>query len=302
VDVVPSPESLAVRELLKQQREAAKQGPTLSIEEQRQQFEAMSTMVPVDPRVSVERGEIAGRPAEWLTPPNPAPGVFLYLHGGAYYMGSAATHRELAGRLALATGLKLLVPEYRLAPEHPFPAALEDAVAAYQALLQKGFLPTEVVVGGDSAGGGLTAATLVALRDRGVALPAGGVLLSPWTDLAGTGPSMETRAPFDPMLDPEGIRAGAKPYVNGYDPKTPLISPLYADLHGLPPLLIFVGEDECLLDDAARLAKRAHDAGVEVQYRAWEGMWHVFPMAAAQVPEGREAIEDIGRWVKARVA
>jgi monoterpene epsilon-lactone hydrolase len=296
---MPSPESLAVRELLKQQREAARQGPTPSIEEQRRQFEALSTMVPVDPRVAVERTEIAGRPAEWITPPGQAAGVFLYLHGGAYYMGSAATHRELAGRLALATGLKVLVPEYRLAPEHPFPAALDDAVAAYEALLRTGVAPTQVVVGGDSAGGGLTAATLVAVRDRGVPLPAGGVMLSPWTDLAGTGPSMETRAPFDPMLDPEGIRAGAKPYVNGHDPTHPLISPLYADLHGLPPLLIFVGEDECLLDDAARLAQRAREAGVQVEYRAWEGMWHVFPMSAAQVPEGRQAIEDIGRWVKA---
>jgi acetyl esterase/lipase len=223
----------------------------------------------------------------------------LYFHGGAYYMGSAATHRELAGRLALATSWRVLVPAYRLAPEHPFPAALEDAAAVYQALLDLGVAADTIVMGGDSAGGGLTAATLVARRDRGIRLPRAADMFSPWTDLAGTGASMDGRAPYDPMLDPDGIRAGARPYVDGHDPTNPLISPVYADLHGLPPLLIFVGEDECLLDAAARLAERARAAGVSVDYKAWEGMRHVFPMLVAQVPEGHQAIEEIADWVKA---
>jgi acetyl esterase/lipase len=168
----------------------------------------------------------------------------------------------------------------------------------YRALLEQGIPAEQIMMGGDSAGGGLTAATLVTLRDQGLPMPRGAILLSPWTDLAGTGDSMQTRAPFDPWLEPEGIRAGAQFYVNGDNPKNPLISPVYANLEGFPPLLVFVGHDECLLDDSARLVQHAQDAGVSVTFKVWEGMWHVFVAFAAQVPEAREAIAEIGVWAR----
>lgn len=189
----------------------------------------------------------------------------------------------------------------QLAPEWPFPAALDDAVLAYQYLLDSGVPHERIVVAGDSAGGGLAVSTLMSLRDRGTALPGVAVLMSPWTDLAGTGESMETRSEADPWLDPQEIRAGAGIYLGSADPKNPLASPLYADLHGLPPMLIQVGRDECLLDDSARLAERARAQGTDAALTVWDGMWHVFQAFAAQVPEAREAIREIGEWVRVQV-
>lgn len=248
--------------------------------------------------VAVQRMKVGELWAEWLEPAGANPGrVMLYLHGGSYVTGSCDSHRGLVARLAQAGGLRALLTEYRLAPEHPFPAALEDAVAAYRGLLQAGYSPQQVVIAGDSAGGGLTLATLLALRDAGDPLPAAAVCISPLTDLACTGESVQTRAKIDPWLTRASI-IFARYYRGSYDPCLPLLSPLYADLGGLPPLLIHVGSDEILLNDSTRLAERAQAAGVEVTLEIWPRMWHVWHIFAPYLPEAKQAIAVIGTFVR----
>ena len=196
----------------------------------------------------------------------------------------------------------MLLIDYRLAPEHPHPAAVDDATAAYRWLIANGASPARLVVAGDSAGGGLTVATLVALRDAQAPPPAAGVCLSPWVDLEGLGESMTTKAAVDPMVQREPLLKMAALYLGGHGARTPLAAPLYADLSGLPPLLIQVGTAETLLDDATRLAERARKAGVEVQLEAWDDMIHVFQAFAALLPEGQQAIQRIGAFVRHRTA
>jgi monoterpene epsilon-lactone hydrolase len=247
--------------------------------------------------------DVAGIPAEWVVAPDAdAQCVILYLHGGGYVVGSIATHRGLAGRLSHAAAARVLLIDYRLAPEHPFPAAVEDATAAYRWLLGSGVNPARMVIAGDSAGGGLTVATLVALRDAGEPLPAAGVCQSPWVDLEGIGDSMTTKADVDPMVQRERLVQLAQCYLAGADPQTPLAAPLYADLHGLPPLLVQVGTAETLLDDATRLADRARAAGVEVSLEPWDDMIHVWQLFAPMLPEGQQAIERIGDFIRKHVA
>jgi acetyl esterase/lipase len=197
---------------------------------------------------------------------------------GAYALGSIETHREFVSRLARASGMRALLIDYRLAPEHPFPAALEDAVAAYHWLIAQGFEASRVLIAGDSAGGGLALAALLALKDAGEGLPAGAVCISPWTDLSSTAESIRTKARVDVVLNPDTLEIYAWRYAGEHDLRSPLISPLYADLSGLPPLLIQVGSDEILLDDATRLAARAREVGVEVTLRVWPEMFHVLPL------------------------
>jgi acetyl esterase/lipase len=207
-------------------------------------------------------------------------------------------HRAFLAQLARATGTRVLAVDYRLAPEHPYPAALEDAVAAYRWALDAGYAPSQVVVAGDSAGGGLALATVVALRDAGAPLPAGAVCLSPWLDLALTGASMRSNARVDPILSYEILDGYARLYASAHDRTSPLISPLYADLRGLPPLLIQVGTEEVLLDDAVRCADRAQAAGVAVTLEVVDGMFHVFQMVGA-LPETQAAMREIAVFVKA---
>ncbi|MEW6298937.1 MAG: alpha/beta hydrolase [Thermodesulfobacteriota bacterium] len=247
--------------------------------------------------------DAGGVRAEWVAAPGAAEDrVVLYLHGGGYVMGSINTHRELAARLSRAAGARVLVLDYRLAPEHPFPAAVEDATAAYRWLLSQGIKPNRVVVAGDSAGGGLTLATLLALRDAKDPLPAAGVCISPWTDMEGAGASMTTRAKADPIVQKEMLLNMAKLYLGGKDPKTPLAAPLHADFRGLPPLLVQVGDAETLLDDATRVAERAKAAGVKVDLEVWDEMIHVWHLFAPVLPEGQQAIDKIGKFVREHVA
>ena len=242
-------------------------------------------------------------PAEWVrVPGSREEHAILYLHGGAFVMGSPATHRELAARLSAATGTRLLVLDYRLAPEHPFPAAVEDAIAAYHWLLGQGYSSDQVVIGGDSAGGSLTIQTLLALRDAGDPLPAAGFCMSPPLDWVHfDGESYQTRARVDPWITEEMCRFTGGLYVGENDPATPLLNPLDMDLKGLPPLCIHAGDDEVLLSDSVRLAERARDAGVEVDFKIWSGMWHVFQTNAASVPEARQSLDEIGRFVRTQV-
>jgi monoterpene epsilon-lactone hydrolase len=238
-------------------------------------------------------GDIAG---EWLQPDRDSSGgTLLYLHGGGYFACSAATHRPITTGFA-KRGLHVFVPEYRLAPEHPFPAAINDAVAAYRGLLASGIPANSITIGGDSAGGGLALATLLSLRDAGDALPAAAMLFSPWTDLAGTGASLVSNDRRDAMFQGGDIAAGAEPYLSGTDPKNPLASPLYAELHGLPPLLIHAGSYEVLLDDSTRLADRARAAGTEVTLRTWPVVPHVWPLFGF-LPEARESMDDAARFL-----
>ena len=274
-----------------------------TVEDSRERFEQFARAVGGDTPASVRRVDADGVPADLVSACGPSSGkAILYLHGGGYVIGSSATHGELARRLSAAADADVLVIDYRLAPEHPFPAPVEDAVAAYKWLIGQGCDPAGVAIAGDSAGGGLTVATLVSLRDHGIPLPACGVCLSPWVDMEGIGDSMTSRAALDPMVQREGLVAMADIYLDGADPRTPLAAPLYADLNGLPPLLIQVGTSETLYDDATRLAERAEAAGVETCFESWEEMIHVWHLFAPMLDDGQRAIERIGEFVRAQTA
>jgi acetyl esterase/lipase len=241
--------------------------------------------------------------SEWLVPPGaPADRALLYFHGGGWFMGSARTARAFVSRLALAGGIRALAVNYRLVPENPFPAGLEDCLAAYAWLQHNGIPSHHIVAAGDSAGGNLALAMLVALRDAGRPLPAGAVALSAPTDLAVTGPSRKTRARLDPHFGPNaGLENIIRNYVGDRDPRDPLISPLYADLRGLPPLLLHVGDHEVLLDDSVRFGERAKAAGVEVETVVWPGMFHGFQTLDPLLPEAREANAQIGAFIRSRL-
>ncbi len=257
----------------------------------------------VAPDIKCEPVDAAGVPAEWIIAPNAASDrAILYLHGGGYVMGSINTHRAMIARISRAAEARVLAINYRLAPEHPFPAAVDDATSAYRWMLGQGCLPERIVVAGDSAGGGLTFSTLVALRDSKTPLPAAAVPISPWTDLAATGESLTTRAKADPMVGREGLMPMARHYAGSNDLRHPLISPLYADLRGLPPLLIHVGDAEILLDDSTRIAERARAAGVNVTLEVWPEMIHVWHVFAKILPEAQQAIDRIGEFVKTATA
>jgi epsilon-lactone hydrolase len=273
------------------------QAPSLAA--QRAGFEQMAGMFPVDADIKSEPVTANGVKSEWVSAPDADPGrAILYLHGGGYVIGSINTHRSLAGRLSRAAKARVLVIDYRLAPEHPFPAAVDDSVAAYRWMLARGLKPSRIAVSGDSAGGGLTAATLVAIKDAKLPMPAAGALISPWVDMEGIGESMSTKDSVDPMVHKDGLLGMAKAYLGGQNPRSPLAAPLYADLTGLPPLLIQVGTSETLLDDASRLAERAKKAGVNVTYEPWEHMIHVWHLFAPMLDEGQQAIEKIGAFVR----
>jgi len=274
---------------------------SLTTAERRAQYERAEKVFPTPSDVKVERVNTPVAPAEWLRPPSAEPGrVVLYLHGGGYVIGSPRSHRHLAAAIAGAAGAGALLLDYRLAPEHPFPAAVEDATAAYRWLLDQAIAPERIVIAGDSAGGGLTVATLLALREARVPLPAGGVCISPWVDLTCSGASYATKADADPIVQRSGVEEMARAYLGATPPRTPLASPLFADLRGLPPLLIHVGSDEVLLDDAVQLAARAKAAGVDVTLEVYDRMIHVWHWFLPMLDEAQTAVEAIGRFVRSR--
>ncbi len=266
----------------------------------RRRMEALARLQPMPHGVEIRSEDAGGVPAEWILPNGAGRDcVILYIHGGAFVVCSPATHRPLVARLALDSRTPALSLDYRLAPEHPFPAALEDSLAAYRWLLARGFPPRSIVIGGDSAGGNLTLALLLALRDADEPLPAAAVCLSPLTDAVSSGGSRLSRRQADPIFGnlahPEKLIA---PYWGGHNPEDPLISPMYADLHGLPPLLFHVGEDEILLDDSVQIAERARAAGVDARVVVWPGMWHVFQAYYMFVAEAQESVRQIGEFIQ----
>lgn len=274
-----------------------------TIDQARTGFIAVGRNFKPDSDASFEAVDAAGVPVEWVaTKTSKSLPVILFFHGGGYCIGSAQTHRDLVSRLCTASGARALSVDYRLAPENPFPAAVDDGVAAYRWLRSQGIPARSIVIAGDSAGGGLALATLLALKEAGDELPAGGVCMSPVTDHAKEGESMRTKVDLDPMVHPTSSTAYSQMYLAGGDAKAPLASPLYADLKGLPPLLILVGTWEVLLDDSTRFAEKAKASGVPVELEVWNEMIHIWPYFAAILPEGRQAIERMGTFIKQHAA
>ena len=250
---------------------------------------------------TIEKVNSGGPEALWVNASRSTDkSTILYLHGGAYSMGSAQTHLGITGMLSELCELRVLSVDYRLAPEHPFPAAIDDAVSAYRWLLKQGVLPQSIVIGGDSAGGGLTFATLLELKNSGDPLPAAAFAISPWVDLAITGETIITKADVDPMFNKSGMIYMAKLYAEETDVRSPLISPLYADLSSLPPVLIHVGTSEMLLSDSLRMAKALKKAGVDCTIKEWEDLFHVFH-SVVYIPEARIATEEIAAFIKKNI-
>lgn len=276
---------------------------SLDYRQRRKDLDARGLEYGVAPDVVVEPVSVGGLRAEWLsTPGADRNSAVLYLHGGGYVIGSVDSHRHLvaeAGRAAKSWALSL---DYRLAPEHPFPAAVDDALAAYRFLLGRGIRPSRIAIAGDSAGGGQVVAAMLAIREAGLAQPACGWCISPWADMEASGDTMETKAAEDPMVQKAGVLDMARMYLNGADPRLPLASPIYADLRGLAPLLIQVGAAETLLDDAIRLAKVAGAADVRVDLQIWPEMIHVWHLFHPELSAGRRAIEEGGAWVRRMLA
>jgi acetyl esterase/lipase len=267
----------------------------------RADFEAWCARFPDEREAAVTRVSAGGVPADRIEPSGLAASrVVLYLHGGGYSLGSARSHRSLAKRIAFAAGAAAVLPDYRLAPEHVFPAAVEDAVAAYRWLLATGARPERIAVAGDSAGAGLALALLVSLRDAGTPLPACAVLLSPFADLECRGETYATLATSDPIVSREMGLAMGGVYAGTRDPSDPLASPVHAALAGLPPLLVQVGSREVVLDDARTIESNARAAGVPVKLDVWPGMIHVWHLFASALAEGRRAIDELAAFIRER--
>jgi monoterpene epsilon-lactone hydrolase len=270
--------------------------------EVRAMFDGMLATFPVEESLVFAERTIGGVSGLWLDAPQKSDSVVLYVHGGAYLVGTAFGYRGLSGGIAQASGAAMFSIDYRLAPEHAFPAAMDDALAAYKGLLAEGFAANQIIVAGDSAGGGLALALLIAIRDAGLSQPAGAVLLSPWTDLTFTGESLATKAEVDNSLSEAGLRAGAEQYLAGHSASDPLVSPLLGDLTGLAPLLIEVGSDEILLSDSTRFAAKAGESLVDVTLHVWPEMVHDWSLFAFMLGEGRDMIVETGMWASAKLA
>ena len=237
--------------------------------------------------------------SEWLVPAGAShEKVILYLHGGGYVTGCIEDHRMLCGLLATATGVKVLIPEYRLAPENPFPAALDDALKIYHWLLAQGTSSANIIIAGDSAGGGLSVATVLALKDKNVSLPAAVLCLSPWVDLTLKNQSHITKAKVEALLQKDVLREWALCYTDESNLTNPLVSPIFADFHGFPPLLIQVGSEEILFGDSILLAEKAKADGADVTLKIWDGIWHVWQARGGLLPENKKTFEEIGQFVR----
>lgn len=277
-------------------------GPQPTLEEMRAQYEAWGLSNPLPDGGSATAVTLGGVPALRTDAPGArADAALLYLHGGGYAIGSAAGHRHVCAHLAAAAGLTGYSLDYRLAPEHPYPAAVDDAVAAYAGLLQAGIAPKNIVIAGDSAGGGLTLATALALRDRGLPQPAGLFCISPWADLTQAGASYDVCADRDLLVTKSALDAWTVLYAADRDPAAPLISPAFADYTGLAPILVHVGADEILLSDSLKVAERAGLANVPMHLVIEKDMQHVWHFMLGMLTQARTSIADAGAWMRARI-
>ena len=293
--MMPSEDIKKVRELI------AAQPPRneLSIDERRNFMDSWDNLHPVPGDVSVAAARVADIPVEWISRSDASDdGVLLYLHGGGYVIGSPNSHRHLVANLSAESGLQGLLVDYRLAPEHPFPAAVEDALSVYASLLTHGYEPEQVAVAGDSAGGGLVIAMMLAAKDANLPQPSAGICISPWTDLTQTADSFSNNAEVDPTVSKQSLDDFAELYIADEDIKNPYASPLFGDLTGLPPLLVQVGSIEVLLDDSTALVERAKASGVSATLEVWEEMIHVWHRYYPLLREGREANARIGEYIR----
>jgi epsilon-lactone hydrolase len=272
------------------------------IAQRRRDFDAMGGAYPTAADVKVEAVTASGVPAEWTTTPDAqSDAAVLFVHGGGYVVGSLLSHRHMVSEIGRAAHARTLALHYRLAPEHPFPAPVEDTIAGYRFLLAQGLRPGRIAIAGDSAGGGLTVAALVAIRDAGLPQPACGWCISPWVDMQAIGGSMTDNAGRDPSVQKDAILEMARYYMGTADPRSPLAAPLYADLRGIAPLFIQVGSVETLLDDSIRLARRAGLADVPVDLQIWPEMMHVWHIYSAELKAGRGAIEAGGAFIRSMI-
>jgi epsilon-lactone hydrolase len=273
--------------------------PEAPIEQARMGWDAMEALLPFAPDVTVEETKIGGLNARWFTPSDAAGTTVLHLHGGGYVIGSAKSHAPFASHLAATLGAPVLVLEYRLAPEHPAPTAIDDTVAAYEWLLESGIDPADIVLTGDSAGGGLAVATMARLRDTLLPLPGAAALLSPWTDATLDYDSMRTRVDEDIILSPELMRYWRGLYAGSVPFDDPRLSPALGDLEALPPMHVQVGTRELLLDDARQFADKASSAGVDVTLEVCDEMIHIWPvLGAGLVPEAQDALDRITAFIR----
>jgi monoterpene epsilon-lactone hydrolase len=296
------PEIVAVRDLLAATRAANPPAP-MTFAERRPGMDALAVMTPLPAGCAYVETTLGGRPSEIVTPAGAdTTKVLLYLHGGGYCLGSPTSHRGLVARIAAAAGVVAHVPHYRLGPEDPFPAAVDDGLAAYRQLLDAGMLASRIVIGGDSAGGGLTFATALAAKAAGLPQPAGLFVISPWANLANAGAAYAAKTGSDPMLTKESLDEFAAGYLGGKDAGHPLASPVNGDVTGLAPVLIQVGGEEVLLSDAVTMAEKLGLAGGDVTLRIWPEMIHVWHFFAAQLAAGRAASDEAAAWIRARLA
>ncbi len=282
-------------------KERAAKRASMSLAETRDSFDTEMGRIPLPDNVTVQSLSFGSVPAEKITPANATPGkAVLYLHGGGHIFGSIKSHRHFVSRLAVATKATAWHIDYRLAPEHPYPAAIEDALVAYRALIDSGIAPADIVVGGESAGGNLAAALLLKLKQENLPQPAGLYLLSPWLDMTTTAESYDKVGARDPMISREGIVGVATAYL-GNQPDNPLASPVRADVSGLPPMLIQVGSEEVLLSDSTTFANNAAMTGIDVSLRVWAGMPHAWPLFHPFLRAGLPAIDETGAWMRKRL-
>jgi monoterpene epsilon-lactone hydrolase len=257
---------------------------------------------PTPDGVTIDEVDMGGIPATLVAPENTETDrVMLYIHGGGYVAGSPAGYHGLAGNYAKLLKAKVFVPDYRLAPEHPFPAALDDVLAAYKWLLEQGYPSSSITFSGDSAGGAMVVSVMVMARDAGLPLPAGGVALSPWANLEYSGSSLDTRDGIDPTVNRTGLTLMSKAFLNGALRNSPEASPVFADVRGLPPILVHIGESEVMLSDAIRLAAHLAENRVRVTLEVWPGMFHVWHMFAAILPEGMQALQDAAAFLETAI-
>ena len=273
------------------------------VRKMRRRLDQIGGLGRVGKKVAVQEDQLCGLNVEWYRPENARSGkILLYLHGGAFVLGSCASHRKLVTQIARAGRIDAVLPEYRLAPEHPYPAGLQDCVGVYRALLEYGYNPKNIAIAGDSAGGGLTMSLMLELRHTGVPLPGAAVLLSPFLDLTASGESVTTRIDQEPWFNPDDIHTVIQYYCPDENLEDPLLSPVFANVAGLPPTLVQVGDDEILLSDSTRIAENMQAAGVDVELQVFPEMWHVFQLFVGKMPESRAAVDKIGAFLGEKLA